>query len=159
MSIRRACKAMSIATTESTRLLRLPRSHTVRKTEVVGNPRRMITSDSESSALLTFTPARERIDKSRAMVTSIGSEGASSRPCSHPAVGPENANLAGMRSCTARSFSRTSCCNPAQAYWPRLSRVHRLVWSVFHSTPSLRAWSTVNGPCRSSLGTDWLTAK
>ena len=145
--------AMSIATTDSNRSARLPRSRAVRKPFVTRKPPSITTSSSGSEARRNLTPTLARALTSRATVASMGSQGGMSRPRIQAAVVPENAYSDGKRSSTARSFSSVSYGRPLHAYWPRAMRRHCRVWRLSHFSPTSRALATAKGPPRSSIGT------
>lgn len=143
---------MSTATVDSTRSERLPRSLTVRSGVVTRKPPCVVWSDVGRAALVSFTPARVRMDSSRGMVTSIGWHGGRSSPWIHAAVRPEKADCAGSRFSTARSVSSTSLRKPVHEYWPRLILRQLRVWRPSQDTPASLASATANGPPLRSEG-------
>src|SRR6266550_4271457 len=109
---------MSIATTPSVTGVLAPRSTTVRNADVVGRPRRSTISSLLSAVRLTEAPARRRVPIDSGIVTSIGSQDITSKPCSQAAVQPENAAPAGNRLATALNNSCGLSLRPTQRYRP-----------------------------------------
>src|SRR4029077_13520316 len=81
------------------------------------------------------TPARRDVGLRLGRVTSIGLHGATSRPCSQPAVCPENnpprgsltfsSRTSGISSCT-RSWSDPKKCAAKGIYRPKTREIHPL---------------------------------
>lgn len=141
-----ACKAISTATTASTRGGRLPRSNTVRGADVVCIPRRKLRSPAGSRAWRTETPVKRELPLPFGIVTSTGSHGAKSSPCNHAAVRPEKAALDGRRFDTDARLSSGPSGKPAHLYCPKLMRLQLAPRSCFCVRPARSASAMVNVP-------------
>ena len=86
----------------------------VRGIDVTSQRRRSITSEGSRAARRMQIPARADTPESGGTVTSIGSQGEWSSPCSHAAVRPEKADQRGRRRAAAASNTSGLLPVPAQ---------------------------------------------
>ena len=144
---------MSATTTASTSDSLPARSATVRTADVAGRLRRTTTSVVGSAARRRESPARAEMPHPTGTVTSMGSHGGRSSPCSQAAVRPENAASAGRRRSAAARTRAGPAVRPAHTYRPRPRRRQLEPWSCFRVSPTRSASRSVNGPFFSSAGT------
>jgi hypothetical protein len=152
----RARSAMSVSTTASVTFSRMLRSLNVRRTVVARWPRTVTTSFGPSAARRTSIPDLAETPIPFGIVTSIGSHGLTSRPCSQAAVRPERTAPGGRRRRAASSLSSAVSGRPAHAYTFGPIRRQLAPSRCHRPSPARSASSSVNGPVVSSAGTSAL---